>query len=61
MACLLYTSLCDADSSLQASRVDSVAKMQGGAAPKFVQDFRKALDDASVDAVVVATPDHRCV
>jgi predicted dehydrogenase len=49
--------LCDADSS-QASRVDSVAKMQGGAAPKFVQDFRKALDHASVDAVVVATPDH---
>ncbi len=38
--------LCDADSSLQASRTDSVAKAQGGAAPKFVQDFRKALDDA---------------
>ena len=50
--------LCDADSSLQASRTDSVAKAQGGVAPKFVQDFRKALDDASVDAVVVATPDH---
>ena len=50
--------LCDADSSLQASRTDSVAKAQGGVAPKFVQDFRKALDDASVDAVVIATPDH---
>ncbi len=50
--------LCDADSSLMASRIDSVAKSQGGVAPKFVQDFRKALDDAAVDALVVATPDH---
>ena len=50
--------LCDADTSLKASRTDSVAKAQGGVAPKFVQDFRKALDDASVDAVVIATPDH---
>jgi predicted dehydrogenase len=50
--------LCDADSSLQASRTDSVAKAQGGIAPKFVQDFRQALDDTSVDAVIIATPDH---
>jgi predicted dehydrogenase len=50
--------LCDADSGLRAARVDSVAKSQGGARPKFVQDFRRALDDAAVDAVVVATPDH---
>ena len=50
--------LCDADSSLKDSRTDSVAKVQGGVAPKFVQDFRKALDDTSVDAVVIATPDH---
>ena len=50
--------LCDADSSLKASRTDSVAKAQGGVAPKFVQDFRKALDDATIDAVVIATPDH---
>src|SRR5271167_828147 len=33
--------LCDADSSLKASRVDSIAKTQGGVAPVFVQDFRK--------------------
>jgi predicted dehydrogenase len=50
--------LCDADSSLQASRVDSVAKAQSGRAPKFAQDFRRALDDRSIDAVAIATPDH---
>jgi len=50
--------LCDADSRLQAARIDSVAKAQGGATPKFVPDFRRALDDASIDALVVATPDH---
>jgi len=50
--------LCDADSSLKASRTDSVAKVQGGVAPKFVQDFRRALDDSSVDVLVIATPDH---
>jgi len=52
------TYLCDVDSTLKTSQIDSVAKMQGGFAPKFVADFRKALDDASVDAVVIATPDH---
>ena len=26
--------------------------------PKFVQDFRHALDDPSLDAIVVATPTH---
>ncbi len=52
------TYLCDADSSMQGSRTDSVAKVQGGASPRFAQDFRHALDDPSVDAVVIATPDH---
>ena len=38
-------------------RVRGVAKAQGKA-PKTVQDFRRILDDKSVDAIVVATPDH---
>jgi predicted dehydrogenase len=50
--------LCDADRSLLASRGDSVAKAQGGVPPKCLPDFRAALDDKSVDALVVATPDH---
>jgi predicted dehydrogenase len=35
-----------------------VAELQQGRAPQCVQDFRKALDDKAVDAVVIATPDH---
>jgi len=50
--------LCDVDSRLFASRAKSIAQRQGGPPPKCVQDFRKMLDDKSVDAIVVATPDH---
>ena len=43
---------------LFASRGKLIADAQGGKQPKCVQDFRKALDDKSVDAMVIATPDH---
>ena len=49
--------LCDVDASLFEPRAKAVAEQQGRA-PKCVGDFRKALDDKAVDAVVVATPDH---
>jgi predicted dehydrogenase len=45
------------DPSLRGPRVAGIAKAQGQA-PKTVQDFRRILDDQSVDAVVIATPDH---
>lgn len=38
-------------------RLEGFVKTQGKA-PKTVQDFRRILDDKSVDAVVIATPDH---
>ncbi len=50
--------LCDVDSSFFASRAEAVAEGQGGREPECVQDFRRALDDPAVDAIVVATPDH---
>ena len=38
-------------------RVEAVEKLQGKR-PKTVQDLRQMLDDKSVDAICVATPDH---
>ncbi|NQU21555.1 MAG: Gfo/Idh/MocA family oxidoreductase [Candidatus Nealsonbacteria bacterium] len=53
-----YAYIADVDSRLFASRAKSIAERQGGRAPKCVQDFRDVLDDKSVDAMIVATPDH---
>jgi predicted dehydrogenase len=50
--------ICDVDKSLFESRAKAVAEQQGGRTPKCVQDFREALDDKSVTAIVSATPDH---
>jgi predicted dehydrogenase len=49
--------LCDVDESLFPMRVSEVEKNQGKA-PKVVGDFRRALDDKSIDAIIIATPDH---
>jgi predicted dehydrogenase len=49
--------LCDADTRRFARAGDVVAAVQGRK-PKFVQDFRRMLDDGSVDVVINATPDH---
>ena len=43
---------------MRGPRAESFGKAQGGKIPKCVQDFREVLDDKSVDAIVVATPDH---
>ncbi|MCA9032365.1 MAG: Gfo/Idh/MocA family oxidoreductase, partial [Planctomycetaceae bacterium] len=48
--------ICDVDEA-QAGKVAGVEKKQGRA-PKFVQDFRKVLDDPSVDCISTATPNH---
>ena len=50
--------VCDVDSRTGQSRAEQFAAHQDGRRPKFEQDFRKMLEDRSVDAVVVATPDH---
>ncbi len=53
-----YAYVCDPDGSLFESRAKAIADQQGGKTPKCVQDFRKALDDKSVTAIISATPDH---
>jgi predicted dehydrogenase len=49
--------LADVDLRRLKPRVEEATSLTGKP-PKAVQDFRRALDDNSVDAVVIATPDH---
>ncbi len=49
--------LCDCDRSSFDFAVGKLEKVLPGT-PKFEQDFRRVLDDRSIDAIVVATPDH---
>ena len=53
-----FAYVCDVDSNLFEARAKTIAEAQGGKKPQCIQDFRKALDDKSVDAMVIATPDH---
>ena len=49
--------LCDVDESLFATTAKDVEQIQNRR-PQVASDFRRALDDKSIDAIVVATPDH---
>jgi predicted dehydrogenase len=49
--------ICDVDSRAEAACSDSIEKL-GKKRPSACPDFRKALDDRKIDAMVIATPDH---
>ena len=49
--------ICDVDDRAIATGIKTTAKWQK-AEPKGLKDFRKALEDHSLDAVTIATPDH---
>lgn len=49
--------VCDLDESVLGSRVEQVSK-QTGRKPAAIKDYRQALDDNSIDAIVSGTPDH---
>ena len=49
--------ICDPEDARAARTADIVSKAQGSM-PKTVRDMRKVLDDKSVDAVIIATPEH---
>ncbi|MFL5545666.1 MAG: Gfo/Idh/MocA family protein, partial [Gemmatimonadaceae bacterium] len=49
--------LCDVDSTVLAKALAEVSPLQSPA-PKTVTDFRRILEDKSVDAIAMATPDH---
>ena len=49
--------LCDVDSQVLAKAAAAVGPLQAGP-PKTIGDFRRALADKDVDALVIAAPDH---
>jgi len=52
------THLCDADSSTAAAAIAYTQKQQGGAAPTFVQDLRRIMENRDIHIVTIATPNH---
>jgi predicted dehydrogenase len=49
--------VCDLDPDVLASRTQQVAE-RTGTRPTAIKDYRQALDDKSLDALVLGTPDH---
>jgi predicted dehydrogenase len=53
----VITHVCDADTAVIGPAMRAVEKAQGSP-PRFEQDFRKLLDDKSIDVISIATPNH---
>jgi predicted dehydrogenase len=49
--------LCDIDESLRPAALRAFSET-AGKVPRWESDFRRILDDRTIDAVVIATPDH---
>src|SRR5579872_5046447 len=49
--------ICDVDENVGRERIGDMEKM-GLAKPAYYYDVRKLLEDKSIDAVSIATPDH---
>jgi predicted dehydrogenase len=49
--------LCDIDENILNERAESITK-KTGKKPKLVKDYRKLIDDKSIDVIIIGTPDH---
>jgi predicted dehydrogenase len=54
----VVTHICDCDESHGQKSCESAAEKQGGRKPIWVRDIRKLLEDPSIHAVSIATPNH---
>lgn len=54
----VVTHICDCDESHGQRSCESAAEKQGGRKPVWVRDIRKLLEDPSIHAVSIATPNH---
>lgn len=52
-----FITVCDTDSRVIENTRSEIAKITGRK-PAGIPDFRKALEDKSIDGVIIATPDH---
>lgn len=50
--------ICDVDERAVAKSIETASMGGKNKKPKGITDFRKALDDKDVDAIVIAAPDH---
>jgi predicted dehydrogenase len=50
--------VCDVYEPNLEKALSEAAKAQGGQMPKAIRDYRRVLDDPSIDAVLIATPEH---
>ena len=51
--------ICDIDDAVLATASKSVETKRGGKAPTVYKDLRKLLEDKSIDAISIATPNHQ--
>jgi predicted dehydrogenase len=49
--------VCDIDEGVLKAKVEAIEK-QTGRKPQAIKDYRQAIDDKTVDALVIGTPDH---
>lgn len=50
--------VCDVDQRAIPKAIESIKKIKASAEPKSERDCRKVLDDKTIDAIYIATPDH---